>query len=131
MLLLATSCQAEAGTRFFSVRFFNRFLYFYSYIIPYPIAFCNLCQPRIKRQNLFANAVLFLLRLFFPQTSVYFADKSAENFFFHLVVGKKSEKNPDFAISLQSVRRRYRRNTKTQSRFPYSLSHSRAVFTLF
>ena len=34
---------------FFSVRFFNRFLYFYGYIITYPIAFCNLCRPKIKR----------------------------------------------------------------------------------
>ena len=34
---------------FFSVRVFNRFLYFYGYIITYPIAFCNLCRSKTKR----------------------------------------------------------------------------------
>ena len=40
--VIAMLCQAEADTHFFSVRFSNRFLYLYEYIIPYFDANCNL-----------------------------------------------------------------------------------------
>ena len=75
----------------------------------------------------FANAVLFLLRLFFPQTSVYFADKSAENFFFHLVVGKKEREKSRFcdkpSISASSIPSKYE-NAKSLSVFAFALSRS-------